>query len=373
MILLKYFSLYGTSFKEEVLEKFILPQMLIGLRETDDRIVAATFSALAVMVPILGADVVVGGERKKHFIEGRPKFSTSDSLPPISTVPVTEKKISNIGPTNLRGVIDIENKLSPLKSNDTKASTRSSEDKLRKQDREKRRQDMEKRKEERKKDLERRRREREKEKATKQSSPRRLLDLVIPDVESDHEEFEPCEDLDEAQSSPPSDSTSRRSSQATADHNVQYWSDDHSVTSEHDKLDMTNVDFTYSSSQAEKFNTTSFNSRNKDSSISKSTQGNALKLGFKKSLGGTDKSKPSKSRHQSDEPPGSEFEITRVVTHSSEPDYFADMEPVVSFKAKDSKGSLLQSHTGRLSSKLAMVEDTSEVESGWADEWEGFE
>ena len=47
--------------------------MLIGLRETDDRIVSATFSALAVMVPILGANIVVGGERKKYFIEGRPK------------------------------------------------------------------------------------------------------------------------------------------------------------------------------------------------------------------------------------------------------------------------------------------------------------
>lgn len=50
-----------------------IPQMLIGLRETDDRIVSATFSALAVMVPILGAGVVVGGERSKYFIEGRPK------------------------------------------------------------------------------------------------------------------------------------------------------------------------------------------------------------------------------------------------------------------------------------------------------------
>ena len=48
-------------------------QMLIGLRETDDRIVAATFSALAVMVPILGSNIVVGGERRKYFIEGRPK------------------------------------------------------------------------------------------------------------------------------------------------------------------------------------------------------------------------------------------------------------------------------------------------------------
>lgn len=154
---------------------------------------------------------------------------------------------------------------------------------------------------------------------------------------------------------------SRRSSQATADHNVQYWSDDHSFISDHDKLDMTNVDFTPPSSQAEKFNRTSFHTRDKDSYSSKSTRGNALKLGSKKSSGRTDKSKPSKSRHQSDEPPGSELEIPRVVVRSSEPDYFADMEPAVSFKANDSKGSVLQSHTGGLSSKLAMVEDSSQV------------
>jgi len=125
----------------------------------------------------------------------------------VSTVPVTEKKISNIGPTNLSGVLDIENKLSPLTSKDTRKLTRSSEDKPRKQDREKRRQEMERRKEERKKELERRRLEREREKAKKQSSPTRLLDLVVPDAESDHEEFEPWEELDEAQSSPRSDTT----------------------------------------------------------------------------------------------------------------------------------------------------------------------
>lgn len=103
-------SMHISSWSLIVFLRFI--QMLIGLRETNDRIVAATFSALAVMVPILGADIVVGGERRKHFIEGRPKvacllafqfrldlfrssaklhflcsvfsfqFSTSDSLPP---------------------------------------------------------------------------------------------------------------------------------------------------------------------------------------------------------------------------------------------------------------------------------------------------
>ena len=121
------------------------------------------------------------------------------------------------------------------------------------------------------------------------------------------------------------------------------------------------MDFTPPSPQAEKFNRTSFHSRDKDTSPSKSIQGNALKLGSKKSSGRTDKSKPSKSRHQTNVPAGSEFEITQVVVRSSEPDYFADMEPAVSFKAKDSKGSLLQSHPGGLSSKLAMVEDSSQV------------
>ena len=124
---------------------------------------------------------------------------------------------------------------------------------------------------------------------------------------------------------------------------------------------MTNVEFTPPSSEAEKFKRTSFNSRDKDTYSSKSTQGNALKLGSKKPSGRTDKLKHSKSRHQSDEPPGSEFEIPRVVVRSSEPDYFADMEPAVSFKAKGSKDSVLQSHPGRLSSKLTMVEDSSQV------------
>lgn len=126
---------------------------------------------------------------------------------------------------------------------------------------------------------------------------------------------------------------------------------------------MNNVDFTSSSSQTEKFNRTSFNSRDKDSHSSKSTatHSNALKLGSKKSSGNRDKSKPSNPRHQSDFPPGSEFEITQITVRSTEPDYFADMEPSVSFKAKDSKASPVHSHSGGLSSKLAMVEETSQV------------
>ena len=142
------------------------------------------------------------------------------------------------------------------------------------------------------------------------------------------------------------------------------------MTSDHDKLDMNNVDFT------EKFNRTSSHSRDKDNHSSKSTastHSNALKLGPKKSTSKTEKSsskmekssskteKSSKTRHPSGEPPGSEFDIMRVAVRSSEPDYFADMEPSVNFKERDSKHLPLHSHPGGLSSKLAMVEDTSQV------------
>lgn len=121
-----------------------------------------------------------------------------------------EKKPSNIGPTNLSRVIDIENRLTPLSKKDSKKPERNSEDKSRKQDREKRRQEMEKRKEERKKEMERRRLEREKEKTerAKLFSPKRLVETsVVLDEVSDDEEFEPWEDVDDAQSSPRSDAT----------------------------------------------------------------------------------------------------------------------------------------------------------------------
>ena len=122
------------------------------------------------------------------------------------------------------------------------------------------------------------------------------------------------------------------------------------------------MDFTSSSSpQTDKFNRTISHSReqNTSSKSTTATHGSALKLGAKKPTSKTDKS--SKARHPSDEPPGNEFDVTRIPVLSSEPDYFADMEPSVSFKAKDSKTIPVHPHSEQLSSKLAMVEDTSQV------------
>ena len=154
---------------------------------------------------------------------------------------------------------------------------------------------------------------------------------------------------------------SSRSSQVTADQ-VYYWSDDHSVASDQDKHEVNNVDFTASSSPTGKFSKTVSHSRDKDTSTSKFTavsHGSAMKLGTKKTSNKTDRT--AKSRQPTTDLPGSEFDIMQVAVRSSEPDYFADMEPAVSFKAKDSKIVRLESHADQLSSKLAMLEDTSQV------------
>lgn len=47
--------------------------MLLGIKDTDDELVASTLICLSELVPILGADTVVGGKRSRLFTDGRPK------------------------------------------------------------------------------------------------------------------------------------------------------------------------------------------------------------------------------------------------------------------------------------------------------------
>ena len=155
---------------------------------------------------------------------------------------------------------------------------------------------------------------------------------------------------------------SSRSSQVTAEA-INYWSDEQSFTNDQDKHDINNVDFCSPSTRTDKFNRTSLTSLDKNTSAAKitttGTHGSALKLGSKKTSSKDDK--PSKARQQRNKLPGSEFEITGIPIRSPEPDYFADMEPAVSFKAKDSKVIPVHSYSEQLSSKLAMVDDMSQV------------
>lgn len=61
LILLDYFGAYMDYFdSREILSNHILPQLLLGIKDTNDQLVAATLRCLADLVPVLGSSVVIG-------------------------------------------------------------------------------------------------------------------------------------------------------------------------------------------------------------------------------------------------------------------------------------------------------------------------
>lgn len=73
LLLLEHFEHYCTTFSQDQLCSKVLPELLVGIKDTSDTVVASTLRALALLVPILGAATVIGGKRAKLFTDGRPK------------------------------------------------------------------------------------------------------------------------------------------------------------------------------------------------------------------------------------------------------------------------------------------------------------
>ncbi|XP_031618710.1 protein-associating with the carboxyl-terminal domain of ezrin [Contarinia nasturtii] len=79
LVLLEYFAAYMDHFpSKDELTKHILPQLLLGIKDTNDQLVAATLRCLADLVAILGSSVVIGSNRCRIFSDGKP-FGTGEN------------------------------------------------------------------------------------------------------------------------------------------------------------------------------------------------------------------------------------------------------------------------------------------------------
>ncbi|KAG8230920.1 hypothetical protein J437_LFUL002952, partial [Ladona fulva] len=80
LVLLKHFNGYFRAFTDENLRSVVLPELLVGIKDTNDVLVSTTLHALADLVPLLGSATVIGGKRGKIFADGRPKKRNIPSL-----------------------------------------------------------------------------------------------------------------------------------------------------------------------------------------------------------------------------------------------------------------------------------------------------
>lgn len=98
LVLLRHFAGYQRCIDEQTMRARVLPELLLGIKDTDDQLVAATLRSLADLVPVLGAETVIGRNRGQIFVDGRPKETdrqqqrqaTTTAAADLSAVPVPD-------------------------------------------------------------------------------------------------------------------------------------------------------------------------------------------------------------------------------------------------------------------------------------------
>lgn len=102
--LLEFFPAFVELFNKDDLKNDILPQLLLGMKDTNDLLVSRTLFCMADLVQILGANDVVSSERTKIFSDGRPQGPetlTKYTQEPRSITPVmaAPEDLLSVSPT----------------------------------------------------------------------------------------------------------------------------------------------------------------------------------------------------------------------------------------------------------------------------------
>lgn len=115
LTLLEHFHLYVNAFTKEELVDDILPQLLLGIKDTNDLLVTKTLLCLSELIPILGASLVIGKNRSKLFADGRPQQTETWTIDqPRSITPVISSSMDILlssSPVN-NATLTIQNNIS---------------------------------------------------------------------------------------------------------------------------------------------------------------------------------------------------------------------------------------------------------------------
>lgn len=120
LVLLSHFNSFVYTFQDDELKSQILPELLVGIKDTNDHLVSATLKALADIVPILGAATVIGGKRGKLFTDGRPN-KLKDNNEIDNNINIAQLTI----PMSIQKIIDLPERPSPDGGEDKKEITSS--------------------------------------------------------------------------------------------------------------------------------------------------------------------------------------------------------------------------------------------------------
>ncbi|OAD57040.1 Protein-associating with the carboxyl-terminal domain of ezrin, partial [Eufriesea mexicana] len=116
LVLLSHFNSFVYTFQVDELKSQVLPELLVGIKDTNDHLVSATLKALADIVPILGAATVIGGKRGKLFTDGRPK-KLKDNKKTENSINIVQFTV----PTNsIQKIINLPERPSPDGGEDKK-------------------------------------------------------------------------------------------------------------------------------------------------------------------------------------------------------------------------------------------------------------